>query len=216
MSNYLEQYVGKYRVLLPIDQKTNDFPRDPNGKIDTDDYYIPCKKSGRYVAEITHYKDDVLTALVFTPISPDKYKPIKLLKNEGVPVFDVTEGTGEFFFRFYAKDMDIVAKLLGAITQGKKIKPTSIKNLPKSDYKIPAKDLDDYRVIIADISKADSLRIAEITRSFLVENCEKSQGEGIDKELKQHKMSRQQKEYIYMMGLWDEYLDYLKEKLNGI
>ena len=215
MSRYLERYIGTYRVLLPVDKNTNDFPRNPTtGKIETDDYYIPCKKSGKYLAEITHYKDDVLTALVFSPISPEKHNLIKLCQEKGVEIVEIVSGTGEFLLRFHAKDMDVVADFLGATTQGKNIRPFSIKNLPKSDYTIPPQDLADYDDVISVVPKDDKLLIAKLTSKFLEERVEKSIGRSIEKELRLHKMSRQQKEFIHMKGLWTEYLEYLKGGIN--
>ena len=61
MSKYLyNKFFGKYRILVPIDQNTNDFPRSVDGDIETEDFYIPCK-----YGEISHYGRTVLQAYFF-------------------------------------------------------------------------------------------------------------------------------------------------------
>lgn len=42
MANYLMKYKGKYRVKAHVDESTNDFPRNVNDQIETDDLYIKC------------------------------------------------------------------------------------------------------------------------------------------------------------------------------
>ena len=217
MSNYLyHKFYGKYRILVPIDQKTNDFPRSPDGKIETDDFYIPCRKSGKYVAEIYHYGRNILEALVFTTHNPNNYKLIKLCKEKNIPVFDIQEGDGEFSFRFKAEDMEFIAEYLGASTQGKNIRPFSIKNLPQSNYKIPVEDIKKYDAIVKDIPQNERLAIAHITDDFLSKTFDKTlkkRGTNLEKDLKLHKMSRQKKEYIHLNYVWNEYIDYLKKEL---
>lgn len=48
MAGYLvRNYKSIYRILPVIDNATNDFCRDCNGKIDEDNVYIPCYYNSR-------------------------------------------------------------------------------------------------------------------------------------------------------------------------
>lgn len=60
MANYLMRYKGIYRLKAHIDQNTNDFPRDWNGLIDSDDVYIKCALG----CQIYHYGHGVLVAYI--------------------------------------------------------------------------------------------------------------------------------------------------------
>ena len=216
MSNYLYQkYYGVYRVLVPIDQTTNDFPRTPDGKLDTEDFYIPCRKAGREIAQISHYGRNTLDVLVFSIYTGRK--TVKLCQENNIPVSDVKEGDGELSFRFSADHMEFVADYLGAMTKGKDIRPFSTKNLPKADYKIPPEELARYSAIIAYIPKKDMLEVSRITEDFLAKKFKSNpnkHGKTVEQELRFYKMSRMRKEYIHMKGVWDEYLEYLKEGLE--
>jgi len=213
MSNYLYQkFHGQYRILAPIDQATNDYPRNPAGMIETEDFYIPCRKNGKEIAQISHYGYNTLEVFI-TSIKTGR-KLVKKCEEKGVKITDIKEGDGEITFRFKAKDIDFIASNLGAMTQGKNIRPFSIRNLPKSDYEIPQGQIDEYKTIVAGIPKGDTLIISRITDQFLDEKVAKSLLTTVERDLRLHKMSRQKKEYIHMKGLWDEYLEYLKEGLK--
>ena len=210
--NYLyENLMNKYRILVPIDQRTNDFPRNTKGSIDCNDYYISCRKTGKEIAQISWYNEQIMDCIVFTYNTGRKI--VKKANEENISVFNVKEGDGEVYFRFDAKDMEWFTKKLGAMTQGKGTKPFSIKNLPKSDYKIPEEDLSPYKEIISVVGEGDRLIISRLTDEFLKEKVEKTLSTGIERELRYHKMSRQKKEYIHKIGLWEQYLVYLKEGL---
>lgn len=57
MSNYLIKYKGKYRLKVPIDEVTNDFPKKLDGTNEDIDMYIDCRKG-----KIFHYGHGVLEA----------------------------------------------------------------------------------------------------------------------------------------------------------
>lgn len=213
MSNYLiDNYLGKYRILAPIDLSTNDFPRKPDGKIDcSDDYYIPCRKNGKPTGQIYHYGGSRLGVIVFGKLK--RHNLIKACEENNILISDILFGDEEASFTFDSKDIEFIADYLGATTQGRNIRPLSIKNLPKSDYQIPSEDLDDYQQIIQIVSKDDKLLIAKLTDKFLEETIEKSLSTSVERDLRKHKMSRQKKEYIHMNGLWEEYLKYLEDRL---
>ena len=49
MANYLMRYKGIYRLKAHVDQSTNDFPRDLNGVIDSDDYISNVLLTARFI-----------------------------------------------------------------------------------------------------------------------------------------------------------------------
>lgn len=53
MTNHFK---GQYRLLAPVDQNTNDFPKKLNGINEEIDIYIPCKSDG----QITYYGKSIL------------------------------------------------------------------------------------------------------------------------------------------------------------
>ena len=209
MSKYLYQkFYGKDRILVPIDRNTNDFPRDVEGRIETEDYYIPCK-----YGQISHYGRDVLEAWV---TSITKFNKILKIANEkDIAIVKSVEMDGEGSIYFRAKDIEFFAQEMKAQIMGKNVRPFSTKNLPKSDYHIPPSDLEEYKKTIARIDKSQTLELAKLTREFIDKKVAKSKRiKDIDKNIRLHKMSRQLKEYIHFNGMWDEYITYLKKNLT--
>jgi len=200
---------------VPIDKRTNDFPRDSKGKIETEDYYIPCRKYGKEIAQIYHHGRNKLGVLIYG-ISTGR-KCIYSAEDNNINIFDIFEGDEEISFKFKSDDIDFFAKQLGAMVQGKDIRPFSIKNLPQSDYTIPTDDFLEYRNIISGIPQGNKLILSKLTDDFLDKKVKKSlrkRGRTIEQDLRLNKMSRMKKEYIHMNNLWDEYLIFLRHKLK--
>ncbi len=209
MSKYLyNKFFGKYRILVPIDKNTNDFPRSVDGDIETEDFYIPCK-----YGEISHYGRNILQAYVF---SGGKYKSLeKRMTEEGIVPVKVQEGQNEATIFFNVKDIEFFASELKAKTMGKNIRPFSSKNLPKSNYVIPEEDLAKYKEAIANISKDDLVKIHRIQEEFCKKVLSKKlKIKDIFKDMKKEKMYRQKKEYIHSKGYWDEFITYLSKSLQ--
>ena len=209
MSKYLYQkFYGKYRILVPIDRNTNDFPRDVEGRIETEDYYIPCK-----YGEISHYNRDILEAWV---TSITKFNKILKIANEkDIAIVKSVEMDGEGSIYFRAKDIEFFAQEMKAQVMGKNVRPFSTKNLPKSDYNIPPSDLEEYKKTIARIDKSQTLELAKLTKEFITKKVAKSKRiKDIDNDIRLHKMSRQLKEYIHFNNMWNEYITYLKKNLT--
>lgn len=211
MSDYLyKNFFGKYRILAWLDNNTNDWPRDKDGNLDTDDFYIPCKNG----ALIQHYGGNILTAYIPSVIKANRL--IKMCKEEGIDVFNIMDGDGEITFRFKVKHIDFIADYLGAKTSGKDIRPFSLKNLPKSDYTIPPENLENYKSIVAAVPKGELLIISRITDQFMDDILAKKHKRiDIKVDMKKKCMARQVKEYIHSMGMWDEYLKYLDKHIKN-
>lgn len=210
MSDYIyKKFFGEYRILAPIDYATNDFPRNDKGDVDTEDFYIPCRTG----AEISHYDRDILDVLI--PSITRGRKLIKLCRENNIELYSIHEGDAEVSFHFHAKDIHFIADYLQARTQGKNIRPFSLKNLPESDYAIPKEEMDEYKKIISVVPKEDILILSQITKDFMEKKLQKKYKRiDVPADMKRRKMSRQTKEYIHCMGEWDNFLDYMKKEIK--
>ena len=231
MANYLMRYKGIYRLKAHVDQSTNDFPRDLNGVIDSDDIYIKCT----FNSQIYSYGRGILVAYIpsigrghnilkalgerlcgfdISTIKID-YKPLyDALLSEGT-IKNIMENDEEIEFRFHAKNIDLIAEYLKPLTAGASISPFSTKNLPKSDYTIPVDELSLYKDLTDGIPKEDLILISQITRRFINEKIAKSKqyrSKNIRSEMR--KLMLKGKEFIHYSGFWNEYIEYLKKELN--
>lgn len=190
MANYLMRYKGIYRLKAHVDESTNDFPRDLNGVIDSDDVYIKCA----FNCQIYSYGKGILVAYIpsigrghnilkalgerlckfdISTIKID-YKPLyDALLSEGT-IKNIIENDEEIEFRFHAKNIELIAEYLKPLTAGASISPFSTKNLPKSDYTIPVDELTAYKEITAEIPKEDIIIISQATRRFISDKIAKS------------------------------------------
>ena len=126
-------------------------------------------------------------------------------------------------FRFKAADIEIIAELMKAKTSGASISPFSSKNLPKTKVEIPTDKISLYKEITKDIPKGELLSISRATNDFLdnimakslcIGGKKKSATFDVREDMKKMKLARQSKEYIYVKGFWNEYIDYLKNNLK--
>lgn len=234
MANYLMRYKGKYRLKAPIDENTNDYPRDAHGKIETDDVYIDCA----YGNQIYHYGHGVLVAYIpsigrghnvlmsigteligketVESLNRNYDKLYELLLKEGT-IREIRQNDGEIEFKFKAKDIELIAKYLKPKTGGAGISPFSSRNLPKPKqaYVIPDEDLKEYKEIIVDISRDKLVILSQITKSFLNDIvAKKPYYKTVDVKADMKKKMLKGKEYIHSIGLWNEYIKYLSKKLE--
>ena len=224
------KYKGIYRLKAHVDQSTNDFPRDMNGNIDTDDVYIKCLNN----CQIYSYGRGVLVAYI--PSIGRGHNILKALgerlcgfnissiKNDYQPLYDalleegtiknIVENDEEIEFKFNAKNIELIAEYLKPCTSGSSISPFSIKNLPRSDYSIPESDLNIYKEITASIPKENIAVIGQITRKYIAEKLAKSkQYKSKDMRYEMRKSMLKGKEFIHYSGAWNEYIKYLKENI---
>lgn len=225
MANYLMRYKGKYRLLCELDQNTNDFPRDDTGSIDDTDVYISCQHGSKIFVygHIDNKRPVWLWAYV--PSLIRGHNIIKTLEAKNIELIDIRESDKEVEFKFKASDIEIVAEFMKARTSGASISPFSNKNLPRSEVEIPREKIALYKEITGVIPKGDLLLISRLTNDFLENILSKSLGKkGKNKsnvsfdykaDMKKLKLARQSKEYIYIKGYFDEYLNYLKNNLQN-
>jgi len=243
MSGYLKKYISKYRVKADYDLRTNDFVRDEEGNLDKsfDDYYIPCASKAKirhYQQNILFYycpsvgrfrnilkkiyEDKIGSLEKFQTVSVSKkgeqrisfdvesmYK--ELVAEKVVEYIDEMEEEGEF--RFKTDLMEYIANIVGAKTSGSSISPFSPKNLPNKKIDIPLENLTKYKEIIKDLEKSELLVINRIQNQFdKVIQTKKGKLYDINKERKLSCLSG--KEFIYSIGLFDDYLKFLKDKVS--
>lgn len=235
MTPYLLKYVGTYRVKSHIDNNTNDFPRNSDGSIETDDLYIPCS----YGCQIYHYGYNILVAYIPSLIrghnilkslgekicsfnKPDgyqwnenDYKELYISLEKHDIIRGVVENDKEIEFKFPAKNIDLIAEYLNPKTLGAGISPFSTKNLPKKFYVIPQEELAEYKVIIAQIPNDDYLFIHHVTNDFIanfIATAPTHSPKTIKNEMK--KLMLKGKEFIHYSGYWNTYLGYLRERIS--
>lgn len=243
MSAYLRKYVGIYRVKADYDWDTGDYPRLENGNLDPsfDDLYIFCKND----IKIRHGVGNILSCYIpskgrglniLREIYQDKISKTlpkekssyceklcgKLIEEEILVSIEVLDG--EVYFEFKATMIDYIAKLVGASSYGASIQPFSPKNLPKTPYKIPDKDLKLYNESIKDFPTratviqgkervtVDGLLISRITKEF-DEVIIASQPKKFDINKDRKSKGLKGKNYIHSLGndMWQCYCKFLKE-----
>lgn len=214
MSQYMiSKFKGKYRLLADLDLETNDFPRDENGGIEDAGVYISCQ----YGNKVYHWGRDILIAYV---PSRNRARNIKKeMKKQKIDFFDYDESDEEAMWKFKFADADKVIELLKPKTLGASISPFSTKNLPKTKVEIPIEEIERYKVISKKVPKNDLLLIKRLNDRFMTEILQKSLRKQDKKydfkgDMKQLKMSRQVKEFIWTKGFWEEYLGFLDNEIN--
>ena len=222
MSNhYLMKYKGMYRVLPVLDEVYHDLPRDNNGDINHEEVelYIACQ----YDNKITEYGKDSSNRMVLRAYIPSigRGRNVKkALDAKGISYTNYLETDEEVEFRFKAKDIETIAELMKAKTGGANISPFSTKNLPKADVEIPSAEIERYKSVVAEVQKDDLLIIHRITTDFLSSFLEKKYKKLGNKkfsyviDMKKMMMSRQAKAYIRSKNMWNEYLDFLQQRIE--
>lgn len=212
MANYLcNHYKGVYRLMCPYDKSTNQFSRKLDGTFEDIDCYIKCKNG----IQIFYYGAGLLEAYI-----PGVRRGNNILRameengHDNIPI-DVTTTDAEVYFKFKAKDMPIMKSYLCPDTKGSDRSPFSSRNLPHSDYKIPDEDLFTYKKIVANIPPEHTLAISHMTKDYLKSLATKRNTiEMIRADIKKKMMKN--REYIYSIGKWDDYLQYLKKNIIDV
>lgn len=223
-SNYLMKYKGVYRILPEIDLNTNDIPRSKTGEIADgyDDLYISCQNGNKiYTYGADENNKKIVYLVAYIPSIGRSRNIVKELKKQNIEYTHYLETDEEVEFRFKAKDIEPVAKLMKARTSGANISPFSTKNLGKNkDVKLPEEEAERYKQISSQIQKSDKLLIHRITTKFLDDvlskECKKKdKAFDLKTDMKKLCLSRQVKEYIYTKNLFDEYLEYLNKEISN-
>ena len=208
MSYLINKFKGVYRLKTPYDLNTNDFPRKLNGNLEDNDCYIDCQFGNK----IFHYGGSILQAYI--PSIGRGHNIINIINeiNSNI-IFDIQENDSEILFKFKYINSDKIIPLLKPKISGAGISPFSSKNLPKSNYKIPDKDFNMYREIVAKIPQECILTLTHSTNNFIKSLATKKNPiENIKADMR--KKCLRGKEYIHFIGKWNEYIKYLNNNLN--
>jgi hypothetical protein len=223
MSNrYLMRYKGKYRLLPVIDQETNDFPRTPSGDVEEDiEIYITCQYDNRIYAYGTDGHKEMQLAAYIPSLGRGR-NIRKTMDKEKIEYYAYDETDEEVRFVFSAKDIEKVASLLKAKTGGANISPMSKRNLPKDkSVQIPDEDMKSYKDITSGLDKNRMFSIKSVNKSFmdnvlakrLKENPRARKPFDYKADMRRLMLAGKTKEYIWVKGLWKEYIDYLNDNL---
>lgn len=237
MAYYLSKYIGTYRLKADIDLSTNDFPREiESDRLEQNDVYIACQKGGK----IYHYGKNILVCYV-PSLGRGRNILKKIGESQGVIledyytgynkqnifnydsfykdltkyeiVSDIEETDEEVLWKFKDKDIKFMTSFMLPLTIGASISPYSTKNLPIKKYEIPKENLAEYKEI-TNQKNIDILIIAHLTKSFINDyipsNYHKYKKVNMSKLMKRECLKG--KEFIHSLGMWDEYIQYLKIK----
>lgn len=223
MSNrYMMKYKGKYRLLSPIDTETNDFPRTPSGDVEEDlEIYITCQHGSKIYAYGTDgHKEMQLAAYV--PSLGRGRNVRKAMDKEKIEYYAYDETDEEVRFIFSSNDIEKVARLLKAKISGANISPMSKRNLPKNNNVIiPDDDMAIYKNATSSINSSNMAKLKSINKSFmddvlakrLKENPRARKPFDYKADMRKLMLAGKTKEYIWVKGLWKEYVDYLNDNL---
>lgn len=223
MSNrYMMKYKGKYRLLSPIDQETNDFPRTPSGDVEEDlEIYITCQHGSKIYAYGTDgHKEMQLAAYV--PSLGRGRNVRKAMDKEKIEYYAYDETDEEVRFFFSSNDIEKVAKLLKAKISGANISPMSKRNLPKNNNVIiPDDDMAMYKYATSSINSNNMAKMKSLNKSFmddvlakkLKENPRARKPFDYKADMRKLMLAGKTREYIWVKGLWKEYVDYLNDNL---
>lgn len=191
------------------DLRTNDYNRKLNGTLEDMDIYVTCQ----YGNKVFHYGRDVLQAYI--PSLQRGHNIIKAIQQiEPNIIFNIEETDSEILFRFKYVNSDKIIPLLKPKTNGANISPFSSKNLPKNkDFKIPEEELVTYKQIVQRVPKERILTLTHSTNDFIKSLATKKNPiENIKADMKLKGLKG--KEYIYSIGKWNEYLNFLYKMIS--
>ena len=237
--------------MAHLDESKNDFPRDHVGGIDEDfaDFYIKCNgkieirhglgrvmevyipSRNKGVNILKRMYSDISGGKEYEKINKDgKYYDIlvsKLIDTDYIDDIEVLDD--EVLIDFNVSQMDFITKFIKPITSGANISPFSKKNLKKTKYTIPEKDVKKYKSLESlmphrkmkskngkEHDMIDGLFVRAMNKDFnkiiLKEKGTKRKPFNIkeDKRLK----GLDGKEYIHCIGYWDKYVDFVKDYVH--
>lgn len=206
------RYKGVYRLKCPWDIKTNQYSRKLDGTLEDIDVYIDCYHGNK----VFHYGHTTLQAYI--PSLQRGHNILKAIEEEEnkEKIFDIEETDSEVLFKFNSKHIEEIIKHLKPKTSGCNISPFSSRNLPQNkSYKIPDEDLVAYKSIVSQIPRERILELTHRSNMYLKSLVNKKNSwDDIKADMAAKGLKG--KEYIHSVGRWNEYIDYLKNSLEGV
>lgn len=225
MNDYLNRYIGTYRVKAEYDWDTHDFPRDSEGNVDDSfgDFYIACYNDIQikhiynssnlscYIPSIKRGKTilrEILSDECKKQIKSDKQIKNAFEKSNILIDYEITDG--EVYIDFKAKDIEYISKFVKIKTSGANIRPLSSKNLPKLNSILPQDKADEYNITLDsfNLEPIDKAKVVKNVNSLISKKLPKNYNTEMRRELIDFKS------YIYKNGLWNEYIELIKKELS--
>jgi len=209
MFRYLEKYIGKYRVMAHPDVDTNKFPTDES----YEDFYIPCSRG--CVIKSTYVGDDILALCFYESCSTAKNVSAELKKLNVEHEKDISDYCVDAHIYFKAKDLDTVAKVVKAKTNGKQIHPLSSRNLKKSKsstFKIPEDELNKLYEHTKSMTRTEKLHFFKKINKAYIDKLSKKTKEDHKEKMKFDGLGT--KEYIYNTGHWEDYVKFVNKEIK--
>lgn len=150
---------------------------------------------------------------------PSKGRGRNIVKNNIIKnlIFDIEETDSEVLFKFKDKYMKEIASVLHPQVSGASISPFSTKNLPKKKCILTNAQIEEYKKITRVVPCGDTLKVSHINNLFLNDIlCKKLNNSMQDVKSEMKKELLKIPDYIFFKGMWNEYLDYLKEELSKL
>lgn len=229
----MTKYKGQYTLKCEYDQEKIEFNRKLNGTYEDVDVYVQCANKCKifyygnrgtlqfYCPSVPRGKN-IIREIYGIFINPDNTEITKneldLIKNgqtiHTVRTYYKPVDDEEVLFKFKYRDMETLEEILKPSTISCNRSPFSNKNLPKSDYTIPDKDLVEYARIVQDIPKEDLIQLVHISNRF-INGMAKNQKQVDALKEEKKKLRMKLKEFIHYKGKWNEYLEYIKEEIKN-
>jgi len=220
-TSYLESKCkGRYRLKTPIDPTTNDFFREKLwnkehtkfkwGEYLRSEVYINCLNGMIYHVGgniLEAYVQDVVTRGGKIKRTANGLK--RRIKNKhSALILKEMQIDDEFggSFRFKYKDLDSIAKMMGAYILGANMNPFDTKNLSVDDYEIPEIDKESFDKL----KKKKEIPFSKFT--MLYNDYVKEQGMDSKEFIRDRKLQKLKPlEYIHSNYEWKDFLSFIKE-----
>jgi len=134
-------------------------------------------------------------------------------KYKGKMEYKYEETDGDVLIYFNEADIKKIASLVNPRTNGAGIKPFSSVNLPKSKFSIPEEKSAKFSDIYKDLAKEEKMRFAKDVLKAYDVVIEKKKGKTILDARKESGLTP--KEYIYKLGLWNDFVKFAQDEYNS-
>lgn len=196
--------------MAEVDTRSNQFPDSSS----FEDFYIPCKKN--CVIKHTYVGNDILAICFYNSISTAK-NVVGELKRNGIEFeTDIEDTCIDALVYFNSKDLKKVAEIVGAKTNGKNIKPMSVRNLPKRSKVhniIPQEKSNKLNQVVANMDKYQKMQFFRKSNAEFIDLL--SIQDTTDYKSMMKAAGLNTREMIYSIGYWDKYLDFISDKIKN-
>lgn len=130
-------------------------------------------------------------------------------------IYDLEITDEEVLFKFKYTDLEKLKEILQPLMTSCNRSPFSVKNLNKSNYKIPEKELKQYSILIEKIPISKRIKLTHISLKFLSTIC-KNEKRVEELNMQRKKLGMKPKEFYHYMGKWEDYISYLTEEITNV